>query len=89
MIVDKCKKVNEDVTRILSIGFIKPIEYPKWISNIVVVPKNRKMRVCIDFTNLNKACPTHPYSLPRKSDLVDATVEFEKLLFMDAFYGYN
>lgn len=74
----------------LIVGFIKPVEYPKWVSNIVVVPKyNGKMRVYINFTNLNKACLTHPYLLPRIFDLVDATDDFKSLSFIDAFSGYN
>lgn len=89
-IVELCEKVNEEVTRLLSVMFTKLVEYPMLISNIVVVPKNnRKMRVCISFMNLNKVCPTHPYLLPRISDLVDATACFERLSFMDAFSGYN
>ena len=43
----------------------------------------------MDFTNLNKACPTHPFPLPKITDLVDATAGHERLSFMDAFSGYN
>lgn len=87
MVVSRRKNVTEEVSRLLYVGFIKPMEYPKWISNIMAVPKkNGKIRVCIDFTDLNKACPTYPYMLPRISDLVDDTTCFERLSFMDAFY---
>lgn len=90
MAPDRWQKVNEEIDRLLSVGFIKQVEYPKWIFNIVAVPKkNGQIRVCINFTNLNKTCPMCPYPLPRISDLVDATIGYQRLSFLDAFSGYN
>lgn len=83
-------QIEEEVQKLLDAGFIRPSLYPKWVSNIVAVPKrNGMIRICIDFTNLNKACPMHPYPLPRVSELVDATAGHERLSFLDAFSGYN
>lgn len=77
MALDRCIRVIEEVDTFLSVGFIMPVEYPSWVLNIVTVPKkNGKIRVCIYFTNLNKACPMHPYPLSRINDLVDATTCF-------------
>ena len=45
--------------------------------------------MCVDFTNLNKACPTHPFLILKITNLVDATAGHESLSFMDAFSGYN
>lgn len=54
-------KVTKEINRLLSVGFIKPINDPKLVSNVITIPKkNGKIRVCIDFTNLRKACPMHP-----------------------------
>ncbi|XP_026429944.1 uncharacterized protein LOC113326422 [Papaver somniferum] len=64
--------------------------YPRWLSNVVPVPKkNGKIRVCIDFTDLNKACLSDPYPLPWIRYLVDATSGYGRLSFMDGFSGYN
>ena len=51
--------------------------------------KNGKWRVCIDFTDLNKACPKDLFPLPHIDMLVDATAGHELLSFMDAYSGYN
>ena len=45
--------------------------------------------MCVDFTDLNKACPKDSYSLPRIDQLVDSTASHRLLSFMDAFFGYN
>jgi hypothetical protein len=56
--------VYEEVNRLIEAGAIKEILYPTWLSNIVVVKKkNGKWKVCIDFTDLNKACPKNPFPL--------------------------
>ena len=54
---------------------------------MVVPKKNGKHRVCIDFTDLNKACPKDYFPLPHIDSLVDATSGHELLTFMDAFLG--
>ncbi|XP_039146852.1 uncharacterized protein LOC120284115 [Dioscorea cayenensis subsp. rotundata] len=66
------------------------VQYPEWLANVIMVKKsNGKWRVCIDFTNLNKACPKDSYPLPRIDKLVDETLGYELLSFMDAFSGYH
>uniref|UniRef100_A0A2N9HX24 Integrase catalytic domain-containing protein n=1 Tax=Fagus sylvatica TaxID=28930 RepID=A0A2N9HX24_FAGSY len=65
--------VLEEVERLLASGAIREVQYPCWLSNTVVVKKkNGKWRVCIDFTDLNKACPKDPFPLPRIDQLVDS-----------------
>ena len=57
---------------------------------MVLVRKNSgKWRMCVDFTDLNMACPKDSYPLPRIDTLVDSTARHELLSFMDAFSGYN
>ncbi|XP_075634002.1 uncharacterized protein LOC142606572 [Castanea sativa] len=51
--------------------------------------KNGKWRVCVDFTDLNKACPKDPFPIPRIDQLVDATVGHPRMSFLDAFQGYH
>ena len=55
----------------------------------MVKKANGKWRMCIDFTNLNRAYPKDSYPLPRIDTLVDSTARHELLSFMDAFSGYN
>ena len=50
---------------------------------------NGKWRMCVDFTDLNKACPKDSYPLPRIDTLVDLIARNQLLSFMDAFSGYN
>ena len=57
--------VKDKVTRLKQVGAIKEVFYPKWLANTVVVKKkNGKWRVCIDFTDLNKAYPKDPFPMP-------------------------
>ena len=58
-------------------------------NTVVVKKKNGKDRVCIDFTDFNKACPKDSFPLPLIDRLVGSTAENELLTFMDAFSGYN
>ena len=54
-----------EVDNLLKAGFIREIKYPEWLANVVVVPKKGgKWRVCVDYTDLNDACPIDSFSLP-------------------------
>ena len=69
---------------------IEEVKYPDWISNVVLVKKkNEKWRVCIDFTNLNKACPKDNFLVPKIDQMIDATASYDRLYFFDAYSGYN
>ena len=66
--------IRDEVTRLKGARAIKEVFYPEWLANTVVVKKkNGKWRVCVDFTDLNKACPKDPFPMPRIDQLVDAT----------------
>ena len=87
---ERQKAINEEVGKLLQAGAIKEVEYPEWLANVVFVKKTKgKWRLCIDFTDINKACPKDSFPLPRIDLIVDATVGHELLSFMDAFSGYN
>ena len=74
--------------KLLAAGFIKEVIHPEWLANPVLVKKkNRKRRMCVDYTGLNKACPKGPFSLPRIDQIVDSTVGCEVLSFLDAYSG--
>ena len=66
------------------------VEYPEWLANVVLVPKkDDKVRVCVDFKDLNKAIPKDDFPLPHIDMLVDSIAEHAMLSFMDGFSGYN
>lgn len=66
------------------------MKYPDWLANIVVVrKKNGKNRMCIDFTDLNKACPYDSFPFPHIDSLVESTVDHEMMSFMDVYSSYN
>uniref|UniRef100_A0A2N9FUY0 Uncharacterized protein n=1 Tax=Fagus sylvatica TaxID=28930 RepID=A0A2N9FUY0_FAGSY len=82
--------ITEEVDKLLQAGFIREVYYPEWLANVVMVKKSTgKWRMCVDFTDLNKACPKDSYPLPRIDQLVDSTARHKLLSFMDAFSGYN
>ena len=67
---DHYEAVKEEVTKLKRAGAIKKVFYPEWLANTVVVKKkNGKWKVCVDFTDLNKACPKDPFPLPRIDQL--------------------
>ena len=81
-------KVEAD--KLLNAGFIKEAQYTTWLSNVVLVKKaNGKWRMCVDYTDLNKACPRDAYPLPNIDRLVDGVAGNKVLSFLDAYSGYN
>ena len=56
---------------------------------MMVKKANEKWRMCVDFTDLNRACPKDSYLLPQIDILVDSMEKHQLLSFMDAFSGYN
>jgi hypothetical protein len=82
--------VKKEVERLLGANFVRPSRYAKWISNIVpVYKKNGKMRVCIDFRDLNRATPKDGYPMPVADLLIDAATGHKVIGFMDGNAGYN
>jgi hypothetical protein len=82
--------VKKEVERLVNANFIRPCRYAEWISNIVpVYKKNGKMRVCIDFRDLNRATPMDGYPMPIADLLVDVAAGHKVISFMDGNAGYN
>jgi hypothetical protein len=86
----KCKAIGEEIMKLLSAGFIREVFHPEWLANPVIVKKkNKKWRMCVDCTSLNKACPKDPFPLPRIDQVVDSTMGCETLSFLDVYSGYH
>ena len=82
--------IKEEVQKLTGANFIREVYYPDWLANVVMVKKaNGKWRICVDFTDLNKAYPKDSYPLPCIDQLVDLTTGHRLLSFMDAFFRYN
>jgi len=87
---EKRQAIKEETQKLLAAGHIREIQYPEWLANVVLVKKSsRKWRMCVDFTDLNKACPKDSYPLPSIDALVDSASGCKLLSFLDAFSGYN
>ncbi|KAL0307408.1 UNVERIFIED_CONTAM: Transposon Tf2-12 polyprotein [Sesamum angustifolium] len=82
--------IEGEVNKLIEVGFIREVKYPMWISSIVPVrKKNGQIRVCVDFRDLNNACPKDDFPLPIAKLMIDATTGHEALSFMDGSSGYN
>ena len=87
---ERNKAVMDEVNKLLTANFIKEVYYLEWLANVVMVKKaNGKWRMCVDFTNLNNACPKDSFPLPRINQLMDSTAGHKLITFMDTFSGYN
>jgi hypothetical protein len=90
MFDDKAEGAWNKVKRLLSAGVIREVKYPEWLANTVMVKKaNGKWRMCIDFIDLNKACPKDEFPLPRMDSLVDAAASSELMSLLDCYSGYH
>ncbi|KAK9066680.1 hypothetical protein SSX86_014003 [Deinandra increscens subsp. villosa] len=88
---EKRKKfITSEVQKLEAAGIVRQIKNSTWIANPVVVPKaDGTWRMCVDYTNLNKACPKDAYPLPVIDEKVDSLVPFRLKCFLDAYKGYH
>ncbi|KAL0290290.1 UNVERIFIED_CONTAM: Transposon Tf2-12 polyprotein [Sesamum angustifolium] len=87
---ERSQAIKEEVEKLLKAKYVRPMQYSKWLANVALVPKpNGKLRLCINITDLNKACHKVPFHLPQINKLVDSTSGCEMLSFLDASQGYN
>jgi hypothetical protein len=87
---ERRETIRIEVNKLLEDGFIRPVDYPNWLANPVLVEKTDGFwRMRIDYTSLNKACPKDEYPLPHICQILDSTVTCELLSFLDAYSGYH
>jgi hypothetical protein len=84
-------RVKEEVDPLLQAGFIQPCHYADWVSNIVTVEKKNmgKIRICVDFRNLNRATPKDECPMPIANLLIDSASGNKVIIFLDGNAGYN
>jgi hypothetical protein len=83
--------VKAELERLLQAGFIWPIELTDWLSHIVLVKKKggNKLRVCVDYRDLNARTLKDHFPLPFISTIVDEVAGKALYSFMDGYSGYN
>jgi hypothetical protein len=88
--IERQNFIREEVRKLLQAGFIEEVFHPVWLANpIVILKANGMLHMCIDYTNLNKACPKDPYPLPRIDQIVDSTSGCDLLSFIGAYSGFH
>jgi hypothetical protein len=66
------------------------VYHPDWLANPILIPKkNKEWRMCVDYTDLNKACKKDPFDLPRIDQVMDSMVDSSLLSFLDCYSGYH
>ena len=83
-------KIKEEVKKQFNARFLEVAKYSKWIANIVLVPKkDGKVRMYVDYRDLNRVNPKNNFLLPHIDTLVDNTAKNSLFSFMDDFFEYN
>ena len=87
----KRDEISREIDRLLNAKFIREIKDSDWVANPVLVEKKKtkKLRMCVDFTALNKCCPKDHFPLPQIDQIIDSTAGCARLSFLDAYSGYQ
>jgi hypothetical protein len=87
---DRKQAIEVEVFKLLAPGFIRECKDLVWLANPVLVPKKTGgLRMCINYTNLNKHYPKDPFPLPHIDQVVDSTTDSVLLCFLDYYSGYH
>lgn len=83
-------KIKQEIERLFKSCFIRTARYVEWLANIVhVIKKNRTLKICINFRDLNNATPKDEYLMPVAKMMVDLAAGFEYLSMLDGYSCYN
>ena len=84
------EKIKAEVMKQFDADFLAITSYPQWVANFVPIQKkDGKVRMCVDYRDLNRASPKDDFPLPHIEVLVDNTAQHKVFSFMDGFSGYN
>ncbi|GJV58823.1 reverse transcriptase domain-containing protein [Tanacetum coccineum] len=87
---ERNKAIREEVEKLVDVGIMKEVHYHSWLSNPVMVKKHDgSWRMCVDFKDLNKACPQDGYPLPEIDWKVESLCGYPFKCFLDAYKGYH
>ena len=86
----KFVSIKAEVEKLFLAGFIYPAPLTEWVSNIIpVMKKQGTIRVCVDYQDVNHACPKDNYPTPFIDQIIDDCAGCEIFSFMDGIFGYN
>jgi hypothetical protein len=87
---DQKDVIKREIARLLNVGFIQDVYHLDWLTNPVLVPKkNKDWSMCVDYTDLNKACKKDPFGLPWINQVVDSIAGCSLLCFLDCYPRYH
>ncbi|GJU89557.1 reverse transcriptase domain-containing protein [Tanacetum coccineum] len=87
---ERAKAIQAEVQKLVEAGIMREVYYHDWLSNPVMVKKHDgSWRMCVDFTDLNKACPQDCYPLPEIDWKVESLCGYPFKCFLDAYKGYH
>nr|GEU95859.1 reverse transcriptase domain-containing protein [Tanacetum cinerariifolium] len=87
---ERAKAIQAEVQKLVEAGIMREVYYHDWLSNPVMVKKHDgSWRMCVDFTDLNKACPQDCYPLPKIDWKVKSLCGYPFKCFLDAYKGYH
>jgi hypothetical protein len=81
--LDLLPRIKDEIHQLLEANFIRPCRYAEWVSNIVPVEESGKLRVCIDFRNLNRATPKDEYPMLIADTLINNASGNRIISFLD------
>ena len=82
--------MGEEMVQLLAAKFIREFTHLEWLENsVMVLKKNNTWHMCLDYTDLNKACPKDPFPRPMIDQIIDSRAGCERLCFLDAYSGYH
>nr|GEX42972.1 reverse transcriptase domain-containing protein [Tanacetum cinerariifolium] len=87
---ERAKAIQAEVQKLVEAGIMREVYYHDWLSNTVMVKKHDgSWRMCVDFTDLNKACPQDCYPLPEIDWKVESLRGYPFKCFLDTYKGYH
>ncbi|XP_072060307.1 uncharacterized protein [Arachis hypogaea] len=90
MSCERAEEVAKQTASLLEAGFIRELDYSTWLSNVVLVKKhNGKWRMCVDYSDLNRACPKDCFPLPNIDALVDAAAGYRTECDLMTLYTFS
>ena len=82
--------IEKEVKKLLDAKIIIPLRYSKWVANLVPVrKKNGKIKLCVDFRNLNRSSLKDNYPLPNMDHVLERVVGANRMSMIDGFSSYN